>query len=167
MERKCSSAQHKIFMNPYDLLPHIRQRREEGATIVFGNGCFELLHVGHIRYLYGAKALGDVLIVAVNSDESLKRIKPGRCPVNPDWERYEIIAAIAPVDYVVPLVEDNPISLIQLFRPDIHTKGTDYTIEQIPERKVVESYGGHVAIVGDPKNHSTTRMLREIHGSGK
>jgi D-beta-D-heptose 7-phosphate kinase/D-beta-D-heptose 1-phosphate adenosyltransferase len=152
----------KIFMDPYQLLPIVQEKRKKGSKIVFGNGCFELLHVGHIRYLFAAKALGDVLIVAVNSDESMKKIKPNRKPINPDWERFEIIAAIEAVDYVIPIVEETPVSLIQLFRPDIHTKGTDYTLDKIPERSVVESYGGRVELVGDPKNHSTTHMLREL-----
>lgn len=165
MKSESAGPVHKIFMDPGELLPHIENLKARGATIVFGNGCFELLHVGHVRYLFGAKALGDVLIVAVNSDSSLQKIKPGRNPINPDYERYEIIAAIEAVDYVVPLVEENPISLIQMFRPHIHTKGTDYTIDRIPERAIVESYGGRVAIVGDPKDHSTTRMLHHIQVS--
>jgi D-beta-D-heptose 7-phosphate kinase/D-beta-D-heptose 1-phosphate adenosyltransferase len=156
------TGKHKIFLDPQELLPHIEKKRTQGAVVVFGNGCFELLHVGHIRYLFAAKALGDILIVAVNSDASMKKIKPDRRPVNPDYERFELMAAIEAVDYVVPLEADNPISLIQLFRPNIHAKGTDYTLAQIPERHIVESYGGRVALVGDPKEHSTSKMLREL-----
>ncbi len=152
----------KIYLDPKDLSPTIEDLRNEGKTIVFANGCFELLHVGHIRYLTAAKALGDHLIVAVNSDESMSRIKPDRKPVNPDIERFELMAALAVVDFVVPLREDTPNSLLELFRPQIHTKGTDYTLEQIPERKIVEAYGGRVELVGDPKDHSTTAMLEEL-----
>jgi D-beta-D-heptose 7-phosphate kinase/D-beta-D-heptose 1-phosphate adenosyltransferase len=152
----------KFYENPADLVPVLEELRRQGKIIVFGNGCFELLHVGHVRYLFGAKAKGDVLVVAVNTDGSMKKIKPDRNPVNPDRERFELIAAIEAVDYVVPLSEETPVSLIRMLRPHIHTKGTDYTVERIPERQVVESYGGRVEIVGDPKNHSTTSMLRGI-----
>ncbi len=152
----------KISLDPQDLSPTIEDLRSKGKTIVFANGCFELLHVGHIRYLSAAKALGDFLVVAVNTDESMGRIKPDRKPVNPDIERFELIAALAVVDFVVPLSEDTPNSLLELFRPQIHTKGTDYTLEQIPERKIVEAYGGRVELVGDPKDHSTTAMLEEL-----
>lgn len=156
------TGNHKIFLDPQELVPHLERRRQQGAVIVFGNGCFELLHVGHVRYLFAAKALGNILIVAVNTDESMKRIKPDRRPVNPDYERFELLAAVEAVDYIVPLAEDNPISLLRLFKPHIHTKGTDYTLDKIPERAIVESYGGRVALVGDPKEHSTSNMLREL-----
>jgi D-beta-D-heptose 7-phosphate kinase/D-beta-D-heptose 1-phosphate adenosyltransferase len=152
----------KIILEPIALQPRIEALRRRGKKIVFANGCFELLHVGHIRYLNAAKALGDVLIVAVNTDESMALIKPERRPVNPDIERMEILAALEAVDYVVPLAERTPVELIQLFRPDIHTKGTDYTLDRIPERSVVESYGGRVELVGGPKDHSTTDMLRAL-----
>jgi D-glycero-beta-D-manno-heptose 1-phosphate adenylyltransferase len=152
----------KVFADPDKLTLHVENRRHAGAVIVFANGCFELLHVGHVRFLYGAKALGDVLVVAVNTDASMRIIKPDRRPVNKDYERMELIAAFECVDFVVPLKEQNPERLIKLYRPDIHTKGTDYTLERIPERHVVESYGGRVALVGDPKTHSTTEMLRAM-----
>ncbi len=152
----------KVFMEPEALAPIIAERRRAGAVLVFANGCFELLHVGHVRFLYGAKAHGDLLVVAVNSDESMRRIKPDRRPVNKDYERLEIIAAFEPVDFVVPLRETNPERLIELFRPDVHTKGTDYTLDRIPERRIVERYGGRVELVGDPKCHSTTEMLRAL-----
>ncbi len=152
----------KIFMNPENLCPHVEECRRRDLTIVFANGCFELIHVGHVRYLQEAKGLGDILIVAVNTDESMSRIKPDRQPVNPDNERLEIVAAIEAVDYVIPLREENPISLIRLLKPDIHTKGTDYTLETVPERSVVESYGGRVELVGGPKVRNTRDMLREL-----
>ncbi len=152
----------KVFDPPEALLPHIEAARAAGRTIVFANGCFELLHVGHVRYLEAARALGDVLIVAVNTDESIARIKPDRKPVNPDIERMELLAAMQAVDYVVPLSDDTPERLLMLFKPDIHTKGTDYTLEEIPERSLVESYGGRVMLVGGPKVRATREMLREL-----
>jgi len=152
----------KVFLEPEKLLPIIEERKARGETIVFANGCFELLHVGHVRYLRSARALGDCLILAVNTDASIARIKPERRPVNPDHERFEILAALGAVDYVVPLRDDTPVPLLLMFRPHIHTKGTDYRLEQIPERGVVEGYGGRVMCVGDPKEHSTTEMLRTI-----
>ena len=152
----------KIFDDPDRLALEIDSRRREGAVIVFANGCFELLHVGHVRFLYGAKALGDVLVVAMNTDRSLREIKPHRRPVIPDIERLELLAALEPVDYVVPMHETNPERLLRLYRPEIHTKGTDYTLDRIPERALVERLGGRVELVGDPKDHSTTQMLREL-----
>lgn len=152
----------KIFLNPEELLPELERFRGDDRTIVFANGCFELLHVGHVRYLEAARDIGDCLIVAVNTDDSMKEIKPDRKPVNPDVERYEIIAALEAVTYVVPLADRTPASLLQLLKPDIQAKGTDYTPDRIPERKVVEAYGGKIAIVGDPKDHSTTDMLRVL-----
>jgi D-beta-D-heptose 7-phosphate kinase/D-beta-D-heptose 1-phosphate adenosyltransferase len=153
-------SHHKIHLEPESLVPILEARRQRGEDIVFANGCFELLHVGHVRYLNGAKALGGALIVAINSDESMARIK--RKPIVPDHERYELIAALEMVDFIVPLVENTPESLLRLFRPEIHTKGTDYTIENIPERDVVLSYGGRIELVGDPKDHSTTEMIQAL-----
>lgn len=155
-------SRSKIFFDPEVLASEIEKLRCRGSTIVFANGCFELLHVGHVRYLYGAKELGDALIVAVNTDESMKAIKPDRSPVNPDYERFEIIASLECVDYVVPLRETTPCALIELFRPHIHTKGTDYTLDRIPERVVVERYGGRVELVGGPKDHSTSEILETL-----
>ncbi|AGA28947.1 adenylyltransferase/cytidyltransferase family protein [Singulisphaera acidiphila] len=152
----------KIFEDPSQLAPRIAEAQRLGQTVVFANGCFELLHVGHVRYLQAARELGDLLIVAVNTDDSLAQIKPDRRPVNSDRERMEIIAALGPVDFVVPLSDRTPAGLIMLFRPQIHTKGTDYTLDRIPERVVVESYGGRVELVGGPKDRSTSAMLRAI-----
>ena len=156
------SKKRKIFRNPEDLVPEIDKLRSEGKTIVFGNGCFELLHVGHIRYLTAAKALGNVLVIAVNTDASFKLNKPGRSPVVPDIERFEVLAALEAVDFIIPLKDITPISLIQLFRPHYQAKGTDYNPNQMPEKPHVEAYGGKVVIVGDPKDHSTTRILRVL-----
>jgi D-beta-D-heptose 7-phosphate kinase/D-beta-D-heptose 1-phosphate adenosyltransferase len=153
---------HKIFDEPERLAAEIEEARRLGKTLVFANGCFELLHVGHIRYLQAARELGDLLIVAINTDQSLRLIKPDRRPVNSDRERMEIIAALESVDYVVPLNERTPAELLALLRPHVHTKGTDYTLDRIPERVVVEAYGGRVELVGGPKERSTTAMLRQI-----
>ena len=154
----------KIYRDPQLLRPHIEALRAAGKTVVFGNGCFDLLHVGHIRYLRAARALGDVLIVAVNTDASMARIKPDRRPVAPAEERFEIVAALEMVDFVVPLKEDTPAELLALLRPQIQAKGTDYTLDRMPERVVVEGYGGRIEFVGGPKHHSTTDLLKTIRG---
>jgi D-beta-D-heptose 7-phosphate kinase/D-beta-D-heptose 1-phosphate adenosyltransferase len=156
----------KIY-DPVRLLSRLDEARLQGRTIVFANGCFELLHVGHVRYLQAARELGDLLVVAVNTDASLAMVKPGRRPVNSDAERMEILAALDAVDYVIPLADRTPAGLLALLRPHVHTKGTDYTLERIPERVVVESYGGRVELVGGPKERSTTDMLRTIRATGE
>lgn len=152
----------KVFADPRELAPIVERYRSEGKTFAFANGCFELLHVGHIRYLAAAKAEADYLIVAVNSDDSMKRIKPDRKPVNRDHERMEILAAFRSVDFVVPLRENTPDSLLLLLRPEVHCKGTDYTEDQLPERDTVRSYGGRIALVGGPKVQSTRDMLSQM-----
>lgn len=156
----------KIFLDPLRLGPIVERARSRGRTIVFANGCFELLHVGHVRYLAAAKALGDLLVVAVNTDASIARIKPGRCHVVPEWERFEVIAALEPVDFVIPLADRTPASLIELIRPHIQAKGTDYTLDRIPEREVVERHGGRVELVGGPKCRSTSEMIRSLAADG-
>ena len=156
----------KVFADIDQLLPVLEERRSRGETIVFANGCFELLHVGHVRYLSASKELGDVLIVGVNTDASMQVIKPDRNVVTPDVERYEIVAALASVDYVVPLRERTPAELLEKIRPHYQTKGTDYTLDRIPEREVVERHGGQVVIVGDPKDHSTTDIRAALRRSG-
>ena len=155
----------KLYHDPRTLRPLIDDLKARGSRIVFANGCFELLHVGHIEYLYGAKELGDVLIVGVNTDASMRLIKPDRRPANPDVDRMRIIAAMDPVDFVVPLADRTPVALIELFQPHVHTKGTDYHIDRMPEREVVERYGGQVVLVGGPKSRSTTEILRMIRGN--
>jgi D-beta-D-heptose 7-phosphate kinase/D-beta-D-heptose 1-phosphate adenosyltransferase len=152
----------KIYLEPEALVPRIRELRAQGKTIVFGNGCFDLIHVGHIHYLTAAKALGDVLIIAVNTDASMRKIKPDRPPINPESERMEVMAALEVVDFVVPLVENIPYTLIEMFQPDIQAKGTDYTLDEMPERHVVEKHGGRIEFVGGPKNHSTTALRAAI-----
>ena len=140
----------------------IDEEKELGRKVVFGNGCFDLLHVGHVRYLKGAKALGDVLIVAVNDDSSVTGLGKRKQVVTPARERVEIIAAIEGVDYVILFSEPNVESLLRILQPHIHAKGTDYTEESVPEGEIVRAYGGRVAIVGDPKDHSTRDLIKTI-----
>ena len=138
----------------------VQQWRDQGNKVVLTNGCFDLLHVGHVRYLRAAKELGGKLLVAVNSDASVRCLKGDGRPRVPDHERAEILAALTDVDAVIVFDSPDVRDLIRLIRPDIHAKGTDYTAESVPERDVVMEYGGQVAIVGDPKDHSTTEMLK-------
>ena len=140
------------------LLEHLRPGRET-QTLVMANGVFDLLHVGHIRYLRAAKALGDVLVVAINSDASTRANKGPDRPATPEAERAEIIGALECVDHVVLFDERSAEGVIRALRPDVQAKGTDYTVETVPERPLVESYGGRVAICGDPKDHSSTALI--------
>jgi rfaE bifunctional protein nucleotidyltransferase chain/domain len=149
-----------------ELIAAIAKERKRGRTIAFANGCFDLLHVGHIRYLQDAARQADVLIVGVNGDDSVCKLKgPGR-PVMEEQERAELISAIRGVSYVTIFRDESPARLLGVIRPDVHCKGTDYTAESVPERDVVQSYGGRVAIVGDAKNHSTTEILRRMRDEG-
>jgi D-glycero-beta-D-manno-heptose 1-phosphate adenylyltransferase len=145
-----------------ELMAAVARARAVGLRVVLANGCFDLIHVGHIRYLQAARACGDILVVGINSDEAVRQLKGEGRPVMPQEERAEIIAALSCVDHVTifdaPTVED----LLLTIKPDVHAKGTDYTIESVPERDVVRSYGGAVAIVGDPKTHSTSSMLIDL-----
>ena len=138
--------------------------KQAGDKIVFTNGCFDLLHVGHIRYLRGAKELGSKLVVGLNGDESVRQLKGEGRPLMPADERAEILAALSDVDAVVIFDEPDVRALLQDLRPDIHAKGTDYTEDSVPEREVVAEYGGRVAIVGDPKDHSTTSIIEHLKG---
>jgi len=148
---------------------HLKQRvaewRRSGEQVVMANGCFDVLHVGHIRYLQAAKELGGKLIVAVNADDSVRRLKGAGRPVIPENERAEILAALEPVDAVVIFPERDVRALLNEIRPDVQAKGTDYTADSVPERDVVTSYGGRVAIVGDPKDHSATGIIQQINGT--
>ena len=147
-----------------ELIKQVALARESGARIVLANGCFDVLHVGHVRYLAGARELGDVLIVGINSDEQVTAQKgPGR-PVLPAVERAEIVAALEPVTYVTIFDEPTVEQLLLALKPDVHAKGTDYTTDTVPERDVVRSYGGQVAIVGDPKDHSTSEIISRLGG---
>jgi rfaE bifunctional protein nucleotidyltransferase chain/domain len=136
--------------------------RHSGGRVVLANGCFDLLHVGHVRYLEEARALGDLLIVGVNGDAAVRRLKgPGR-PLMPATERAEIIASLRAVDHVVIFDDDTADQLVAALRPAVHAKGTDYTAESVPERATVVAAGGRVAIAGDPKQHSTRDVIAEI-----
>ncbi len=145
-----------------ELLEAAGRHRASGKTIVFANGAFDLLHVGHVRHLEAARRQGGWLAVGVNGDASVARAKgPGR-PVLPQDERAEIVAALAAVDAVVVFDEDSPAALIAELRPDVHAKGTDYAADSVPEREVVAACGGKTVIVGDPKDHSTTDVVERI-----
>jgi rfaE bifunctional protein nucleotidyltransferase chain/domain len=146
------------------LRDYVEKWRSAGQRVVLANGNFDLLHVGHVRYLRGAKAMGGKLVVAINSDESVRALKGEGRPVMPAEERAEIIAALEDVDAVVIFPELDVRALIREIRPDIHAKGTDYTADSVPERDVVAECGGRVAIVGDPKEHSTSEIIRSRLG---
>jgi rfaE bifunctional protein nucleotidyltransferase chain/domain len=146
-----------------ELVDLARADRAAGLTLAFANGCFDLLHVGHIRYLQAAAAEADRLIVAVNDDGTAAAKGPGR-PVLKAQDRAELVAALRGVDYVTIFPEPTVAPLLELIRPDVHCKGTDYTIDTVPERDSVRAYGGRIAIVGDPKDHSTRDLLARIRG---
>jgi len=149
------------ILNQNELAQQVKQWRAAGEKIIFTNGCFDLLHVGHVRYLRGAKQLGGKLVVGVHSDASARSLKGEGRPRIPANERAEILAAFQDVDAVTIFDSLDVRELIRLLRPDVHAKGTDYTAESVPERDEVLAYGGRVEIVGDPKNHSTTELLRQ------
>ena len=147
-----------------NLVDRVADERGRGSVIVLANGCFDLIHVGHIRYLAGAKALGDYLIVGINSDEQARKLKGERRPFIPESDRAEIIASLRFVDAVTVFNEPTVEQLIEAIRPDFHAKGTDYTTETVPERDIVRKFGGRVAIVGDPKDHSSTELIQKVVG---
>lgn len=155
------TADSKI-VNRAELKPLLQQAKRQGTRIVLANGCFDTLHVGHIRYLAGAKREGDLLVVGVNSDASVSSLKGSGRPILDEQARAQLVAAIRHVDYVVVFPELNVESLLQDLRPDVHAKGTDYTQETVPERAVADRLGIHVAIVGDPKSHSTRAFLEQV-----
>ena len=151
-----------LILDRNRLLARIAIERRRGAKIVLANGCFDLIHVGHIRYLEAARALGDVLVVGINSDEQVKQLKGASRPLTPERERAEIVAALRFVDYVTVFPEQTVAELIRAIRPNVHAKGTDYTEQTVPEREIVREYGGRTAIVGDPKDHSTSALLAQV-----
>jgi rfaE bifunctional protein nucleotidyltransferase chain/domain len=161
-EEKAKSCAVARILERNRLIARVAIARRGGARVVFANGCFDLLHVGHIRYLESARGLGDLLVVGVNCDEQVRRQKGEGRPFLPERERAEVIAALRAVDYVTIFQEPTVTELLLALRPDIHAKGTDYTEETVPERDVVRSFGGRVQIVGDPKDHSSTDMLRKV-----
>ena len=144
------------------LVTRVQHDRARGVTIAFANGAFDLLHVGHVRYLDGAKREADRLVVAINSDASVRALKGPTRPVLPESDRAELVAALRAVDYVVIFAEPTVAPLLELLKPDVHCKGTDYTLDTVPERETVRAYGGRIAIVGDPKDHSTTDLLSRL-----
>lgn len=156
-----------IILTREELIQRIASAKASGERIVFANGCFDVLHVGHVRYLAGARELGDLLVVGINSDEQVALQKGEGRPVLPAAERAEIVAALASVDYVTIFEEPTVEELLLALKPDVHAKGTDYTTETVPERDVVRSYGGQVAIVGDPKDHSTSAIIARLGGIGE
>ena len=150
------------IVDEVELLSTVEHERADGRTIAFANGCFDVLHVGHIRYLQAAAQEADVLIVGVNGDESVRTLKGEGRPVMNENERAELIAAIRGVSYVTIFRENSPARLLGVLKPNFHCKGTDYTPESVPEAEIVKAYGGEVVIVGDPKDHSTTEILRKM-----
>jgi len=153
------NADNKILSRE-ELRQRVEEWRHAGERITLANGNFDLLHVGHVRYLRGAKALGGRLVVAINSDESVRALKGEGRPVMPAQERAEIVSALADVDAVVIFPERDVRAIIREIRPDVQAKGTDYTADSVPERDAVVEYGGRIEIVGDPKNHSTSEIIR-------
>ena len=140
----------------------VTEDRKAGRTIAMANGCFDVLHVGHVRYLEGASREADRLVVAVNDDESVHALKGAGRPILPGSARAELVAALRCVDYVVLFPEHTVERLLRRLAPDVHCKGTDYTVETVPEREVVRAYGGRTAIVGDPKDHSTRGLIDRV-----
>ena len=153
------------MLSEQQLVEAVARVRAAGRTVAFANGCFDLLHVGHVRYLQAAGDEADRLLVAVNDDASVTGLKGEGRPILPAAERAELVAALRGVDYVVVFADANVERLLRLVTPDVHCKGTDYTVDTVPERAVVAAYGGRTAIVGDPKSHATRDLLKRIAGS--
>jgi D-glycero-beta-D-manno-heptose 1-phosphate adenylyltransferase len=158
--KSLSASLHSKIVSRPELQQLVADWRRNGSRITLANGCFDVLHVGHIRYLHAARELGGKLIVAVNADASVRALKGEGRPVMPAEERAEILAALADVDAVIVFPEKDVRAIIHELRPDFHAKGTDYTAESVPERAEIEACGGRVVIVGDPKNHSATEIIR-------
>ena len=154
-----------MVVSESELVEAVARDRAAGRRVAFANGCFDLLHVGHLRYLQASAAEADRLIVAVNDDRSVAGLKGEGRPILPASERAELVAALRGVDYVVVFGDANVERLLLLIKPDVHCKGTDYTVDTVPERAVVAAYGGRTAIVGDPKSHATRELLKRIAGS--
>ncbi len=158
-----TSKSSSLILDRNRLIARVAIERRHGAKIVLANGCFDLLHVGHIRYLEAAKNFADILVVGINSDEQVRNLKGAGRPFQPERERAELIAALKVVDYVTIFTEPTVENLIRAIRPDFHAKGTDYTEDTVPERDVVRECGGRVVIAGDAKNHSTTDLLAQVN----
>ena len=154
-----------MILSRADVVAYVAAARRDGRTVALANGVFDLLHVGHLRYLQGAAAEADILVVAVNDDDSVRRLKgPGR-PIMPATDRAELVDALRGVDAVVLFGDDTVGPLLEALRPDVHCKGTDYTVDTVPERAIVQAYGGRTAIVGDPKDHDTREIIARIEGT--
>ena len=151
-----------MVLSRSQLVERVGRDRAQKLTIAFANGAFDLLHVGHIRYLEGAKREADRLVVAINSDASVRALKGPNRPILSESDRAELVAALGAVDYVVIFDEPTVAPLLELLKPDVHCKGTDYTVDTVPERETVRAYGGRIAIVGDPKDHSTSNLLSRL-----
>jgi D-glycero-beta-D-manno-heptose 1-phosphate adenylyltransferase len=154
-----------VIVSESELVEAVARDRAAGRTLALANGCFDLLHVGHVRYLHAAAAEADRLIVAVNDDRSVAGLKGAGRPILPASDRAELVAALRGGDYVVVCGDPNVERLLLLVKPDVHCKGTDYTVESVPERETVRQYGGRIAIVGDPKSHATRDLLKRIAAS--
>jgi D-glycero-beta-D-manno-heptose 1-phosphate adenylyltransferase len=154
-----------VLVSRDELSQLVAQDRAAGHIIAFANGCFDLLHAGHVRYLHGAASEADRLVVAVNDDASVRRLKGEGRPILSAADRAELVAGVRGVDYVVIFSEPTVGPLLELLHPDVHCKGTDYTVDTVPEREIVRRYGGRIAIVGDPKDHSTRDLLARLRSS--
>ncbi|HTA76124.1 MAG TPA: adenylyltransferase/cytidyltransferase family protein [bacterium] len=152
----------QVVLNHDELAKKIDELKKQGKKVIFANGCFDLLHVGHVRYLRGAKALGDVLVLAINSDASVRRLKGPERPLLPLEDRLGVLAAFEMIDYITSFEEDTVSPLLLKLKPNVQVKGTDYTPDSIPEKDTVASFGGTVAVVGDPKDHASKNLIQEI-----
>jgi rfaE bifunctional protein nucleotidyltransferase chain/domain len=161
------TSAHSKIVSREELQHRVANWRQTGERITLANGCFDVLHVGHVRYLHAARELGGKLVVAVNDDDSVRTLRGEGRPLTPAHERAEILAALADVDAVVIFPEKDVRAIIREIRPDSHAKGTDYTPETVPERAEVETCGGRVVIVGDPKNHSASEIIGALRGTRK
>jgi rfaE bifunctional protein nucleotidyltransferase chain/domain len=155
----------RIVPDPLELATLLAPARARGARVALANGCFDVLHVGHVRLLRDARALADLLVVALNSDASARANKGDGRPLVPLAERMELVAALAGVDYVTSFAETTAAALLSRLRPEIHVKGTDWTVETVPERDVVASYGGRVVITGDPKTHASSDLIERLRSA--
>jgi rfaE bifunctional protein nucleotidyltransferase chain/domain len=164
-EGMVSAADMGKIVTREQLVDLVRADRAAGRTIAFANGCFDILHVGHIRYLEASAQEADVLVVAINDDAMVQRLKGANRPILAAEHRAELVAALRSVDFVVIFPEPTVAPLLEALRPDVHCKGTDYSVDTVPERETVKAYGGRIAIVGDPKNHSTRDLLARIASS--
>jgi rfaE bifunctional protein nucleotidyltransferase chain/domain len=152
----------QVILNHNELAKKIEELKKQGKKVIFANGCFDLLHVGHVRYLRGAKALGDVLVLAINSDASVRRLKGRERPLLSLEDRLGILSAFEMIDFVTAFEDDTVSPLLLKLKPNVQVKGTDYTPDTIPEKDTVASFGGEVAVVGDPKDHASKNLIQEI-----